>query len=97
MLHWDEHAGGKRYHGCIFIPAKDADGKLQLTIYVTIFVHKQDLLILKLCMTRMINLSNYLLIIMYTIRNFTILSPLFASVTAHMTITTFSFTSRGTT
>ena len=36
-------------------------------------------------MTRMINLSNYFLTIMCTIRNFTTLSPLFASVTAHLT------------
>ena len=35
--------------------------------------------------------------IMCTIRNFTTLSPLFASVTAHLTIMTFSFTSWGTT
>ena len=36
-------------------------------------------------MTRMINLSNYCLIIMCMIRNFTTLNPLFASVNAHFT------------
>ena len=41
-------------------------------------------------MTRTINLSNYFLTIMCTIRNFTTLSPLFASVTARLTIMTFT-------
>ena len=51
-----------------------------------------------LCMARMINLSNYFLTIMCTtIRNFTTLSPLFATVTAHLTVTTLNFTSWGTT
>ena len=36
-------------------------------------------------MTRMINLSNYFLIIMHMIRNFTTLSPLCVNVTAHLT------------
>ena len=47
-------------------------------------------------MTRMIIFSNYFLIILYVIRNFTTLSPLFASVSARLTINTFSFTSWGT-
>ena len=42
-------------------------------------------------MTINLDLSNYLLIIMCTIRNFITLSPLFAYVTACLTIMTFSF------
>ena len=44
-------------------------------------------------MIQMNNLSNYFPIIMHMIRNFTTLSPLFASVTAHLMKMTFSFTS----
>ena len=46
-------------------------------------------------MASMINLYNYFLIIMCTVRNFTTLSPHFASVTARLMIMTFSFTSWG--
>ena len=41
-LHWDKNAAGKRYRGCIFVLVKDANGKIQTTIHVTIHVYEQD-------------------------------------------------------
>ena len=58
-----------------------------------ICVERRLIGILKLCMTRMINLSYYFANIICMIRNFTIVSPLLVSATSRLTIMTFSFTS----
>ena len=106
MLHWDIHATVKTCHHGIFCLGKTCCQKVyprqkkpmvtfSQPYMITTCVYKQDSSILKLCMTRMINLSYYFVIIMCMIKNFTTLYPLFASVTACLTTTTFSFTSWG--
>ena len=88
---------GKTCHWQVYPRQKMPTATFSQPYMCPYILYEQDLLVLKLCMTRMINLCNYFLIIMCMIRNFTILSPLFASVTAHLTIMTFIFTSWGTT